>query len=54
MQATNTVVKMNRQTPRINTKADYSDMAVEGRKGRPNTRQRRNMREVKRNWNTGD
>ena len=50
MQATNTVIKMNRQAPRINTKSDYSDLAVNGRKGRPNTRQRRNMRDVKRNW----
>ena len=51
MKASNTVVKMNRTTPRINTKADYSNMAIEGRKGRPNTRQRRNLRDVKRNWN---
>ena len=50
MQATNTVIKMSRQTPRINTKSDYSDLSVEGRKGRPNTRQRRNLRDVKRNW----
>lgn len=54
MQATNTVVKMNRTSPRLNTKANYSDLSVEGRKGRPNTRQRRNMCDVKRNWNEED
>ncbi len=50
MQLSNTIVKMNRTNPQINPKTDYSDLAVEGRKGRPNTRQRRNERQNKRNW----
>ena len=53
MQATNTVVKMNRQTPVMSSvKMDWEEKQDRSRKsGKVN---RRKMRDVKRNWNTED
>ena len=53
MQATNTVVKMNRQSPIMSqVKMDWEEKQDRSRKsGKVN---RRKMRDVKRNWNTED
>lgn len=52
MLKTNHVVKMKNKTPRMHSEKDYSNSSVEGRKGRPESRRRRQDRNNKRNWET--
>ena len=46
----NKPVKIARTKPRMTTQKDYSDLAVEGRKGRPDNRTRRQARQNKRTF----
>lgn len=49
---TNNVTKIKNKAPRMHSEKDYSDFSVEGRKGRPESRKRRQDRDNKRNWET--
>lgn len=51
MNASTKTVSMARTAPRNNTVKDYSEFAIEGRKGSVASRTKRNNRNAKRSWN---
>ncbi|AUR89156.1 hypothetical protein NVP1121O_128 [Vibrio phage 1.121.O._10N.286.46.C4] len=50
MRTSNTIVKMASKSQSMASKKDYTEFAVDGRKGRPDSRTRRNVRNTKRNF----